>query len=506
MALLKGSGAHPGYRELAACAAEYAKEGTALANVAPDYEYGRTMGATIIGGPGLRRHPVSGRLPGHLFLGDWAFGVLRRVTLDTEGRVTGVHAFASDWNGTELVSAPDGDLAYASFGSGAPGDAGIYRIVYTPGNGSPVARMIASQTSGTAPMSVDFDGGGSGDPDDDPLTYSWDFGDGGTATGSTATHTYSEAGVFTATLTVSDGRGLTGTTTTTISSAGDAPVPAIGSPADKSLYRDGDTIVLQGSATDDKDGAIPPSGLDWVVRLHHESHIHPVSEFDGVSETSFTALPDHDANSYYEIRLTATDSDGLTGSRTITIRPETVKMTLESTPPGADVSYAGFAGTTPLTRTTAIGFETTVTATERFARDGQTYVFDHWSDGGARSHDLRVPAVDTTLRAHYLADANPMVEARARPPHHRLGQGVGRVRPGQRRRRQRRHTVVVAVCRRPLVAGRPRRRARDRPRGARLGGSHIPRATGSSPPLTAPTSRRPQPTRPPVPGPGQRAS
>ena len=120
--------------------------------------------------------------------------------------------------------------------------------------------------------------------------------------------------MFTATLTVSDGRGLTGTTTTTISPAGDAPVPAISSPADKSLYRDGDTIVLQGSATDQKDGAsCPPGSTGWW--LHHESHIHPVSEFDGVTETSFTALPDHDANSYYEIRLTATDSDGLTGSK-----------------------------------------------------------------------------------------------------------------------------------------------------------------------------------------------
>ena len=134
-----------------------------------------------------------------------------------------------------------------------------------------------------------------------------------------------------------------------------------------------------------------------------------MSEFDGVSETSFTALPDHDANSYYEIRLTATDSDGLTGSRTITIRPETVKMTLESTPPGADVSYAGFAGTTPLTRTTAIGFETTVTATERFARAARRTC----STTGRTARPLARPACARRrydLRAHYLADANPLVE------------------------------------------------------------------------------------------------
>ena len=41
-------------------------------------------------------------------------------------------------------------------------------------------------------------------------------------------------------------------------------------------------------------------------------HSHPVQSFAGVAGGSFVA-PDHEYPSYLELRLTATDSGGLTG-------------------------------------------------------------------------------------------------------------------------------------------------------------------------------------------------
>lgn len=73
-------------------------------------------------------------------------------------------------------------------------------------NRAPVARITATPTSGTAPLTVTFDGGTSSDPDGNTLTYTWNFGDGKAATGRRVTHQYTSAGTFTARLTVSDGK------------------------------------------------------------------------------------------------------------------------------------------------------------------------------------------------------------------------------------------------------------------------------------------------------------
>ena len=396
----------PGYDNRSECQAEYAREGSPTANLPPDYEYNHSVGSAVLAGPTYPGDQYPDGYRNSIFFGDYTGNFIKRLVLDGQGRVSSAQSFTTDWIGTDLDRHPaNGDLVTVNDGTGAPGDGTIRRVIYQPGNGSPVARVSSSPASGAAPLAVDFDGRASSDPDGDPLTYTWDFGDGNpTATGATARHTYTQSGVFTARLTVDDGRGARDSATTSISTSGSGPTATISTPADNSRYRNGDTITLQGSATDQQDGQLPASALSWVVRLHHGQHIHPVSEFNGVPQASFTALRDHDSDSYYDVILTARDSAGLTGTRTITIRPETVNLTLASTPAGAPLGYAGQAGSAPWTRTTAIGFDTTVAADERFTSNGRTFIFDRWSDGGARSHDIRVPASDTTLRAFYLEE------------------------------------------------------------------------------------------------------
>ena len=60
--------------------------------------------------------------------------------------------------------------------------------------------------------------------------------------------------------------------------------------------------------------------------LLHGTHPHVETPADRRARR-FTPRTDHDADSYYEVTLTATDSGGLTGTRTITLRPETVPLT-----------------------------------------------------------------------------------------------------------------------------------------------------------------------------------
>ncbi|GIE78528.1 hypothetical protein Aph02nite_44780 [Actinoplanes philippinensis] len=74
-------------------------------------------------------------------------------------------------------------------------------------NAPPTVSAVATPATGTAPVTVAFDGTATDSEGDTPLTYAWDFGDGGTATTLDASHTYRAPGTFTATLTVTDSRG-----------------------------------------------------------------------------------------------------------------------------------------------------------------------------------------------------------------------------------------------------------------------------------------------------------
>jgi glucose/arabinose dehydrogenase/PKD repeat protein len=398
----EGSTRTTGYRDRVECGDEYAKEGTPQAHVGPDYEYSREgMSAAVLGGPTYTGTQYPAGYRDDVFVGDYALGFIRKANLDAQGKVVGVDDFASEWTGVDLEPDPSGDLAYASFGDGNPGSGSIRRIVYSPGNASPVAVGSAAPTSGRSPLDVSFTGSSSTDPDGDPLSYEWDFGD-GTAHSSQANpiHRYTTEGLFTAELTVRDGRGLSDTDTVAIS-VGDPPVASIDSPVDGSTYRDGETVQLHGSGTDPEDGALPESAFHWTVRLHHGDHVHLLTRFDATTTPSFVALDDHDADSYYEVTLRVTDSHGLQGTRTITLRPETVGLTLESVPPGAPLSYGNIRGVGPMVRTAAVGYRTTISAAGSFVAGGREWIFERWSDGGARLHDVTVPASAATITAHY---------------------------------------------------------------------------------------------------------
>jgi alpha-tubulin suppressor-like RCC1 family protein len=101
-----------------------------------------------------------------------------------------------------------------------------------PANTAPTASFTATPTSGTAPLTVQFDAAGSSDTGGSISTYAWNFGDGSAAgSGVTTGHTFVTSGTFTVILTVTDNGGLTGTVNyqVAVSNASAATLPKIAS-------------------------------------------------------------------------------------------------------------------------------------------------------------------------------------------------------------------------------------------------------------------------------------
>jgi glucose/arabinose dehydrogenase len=387
----EGSGQTGGYKDLSQCQSVYRTPGV---HVDPTHQYAHNAdGGAVIGGPTYTSGPYPGDFQGDVFFGDYPQGFIRKLNLNGSGQVTGVDNFATGWGGVDIELTPGGELAWADIGGGA-----IRRVVYTAANRSPVAVLDADRTSGTAPLDVAFDGRGSSDPDGDPISYSWSFGDGGTSTAAAPIHRYVNPGSYTAQLTVRDGRGGENTDTQTISVGSNTP-PSLLVSGD-TTYRGGEPFELQASVSDAQDQPFPGNRISWDVRVIHGSHTHFIGSFSGATLAQ-NGITDHDADSFYRIVVTANDSGGLRDEETVELTPETTTVRLRSNPSGAPLSYGGRAVTAPQDLVTAIGYRTTVTASDVFSSGGAPFDFMSWSNGGARVQNFTVPTGGADLLATY---------------------------------------------------------------------------------------------------------
>jgi glucose/arabinose dehydrogenase len=308
-------------------------------------------------------------------------------------------------NPVDLQIGPNGDLFYVDFDGGT-----IRRIQYTAANQPPIAHATANPTSGAVPLTVGFDASGSSDSEGSTLTYRWDLdGDGAfdDAARRRPTYTYNSAGDYQVGLRVTDGQGASDTLDQPlkISAGNTAPTATIDSPSPTATWKVGDNISFSGSATDQQDGSLAASSLTWSLIMNHCSsqnscHEHVMQDFAGVASGSFVA-PDHEYPSHLELRLTATDSAGLTDTESVRLDPETVELSFRSDPAGLQLTVGSASATTPFSRTVLVGSKNSISAPSPQTLGGTTYGFASWSDGGAQSHDIFAPDAAATYTATY---------------------------------------------------------------------------------------------------------
>jgi glucose/arabinose dehydrogenase len=329
---------------------------------------------------------------GALFFADYSrdcIWVMERNggTLPSPARIRPFRAPASAVVGLQF--GPDGDLYYPDLNNGR-----IRKIHYTAGNQTPRAVISATPTNGSTPLHVDFSAASSSDPDaGDTLTYDWDLdGDGqyDDATGTTADFTYDTEGSYLAGVKVTDDHGASAIDAVAISAGNTPPTATILSPSTGLTWQVGDTINFSGSATDDQDGTLGPAAFSWTITLQHcpsNCHPHTVTSVAGAASGSFVT-PDHEYPSYLELELTATDSGGLTDTRTVRLDPKTVVLSFSSTPTGLTLSLNGTNATTPFNKTVIQNSVNGLTAPTPQTLASSTYDFSSWSDGGARVHSI----------------------------------------------------------------------------------------------------------------------
>jgi glucose/arabinose dehydrogenase len=358
---------------------------------------------------GLEFTPPGTTLPaefrGALFFGDYSrrcIWVMERDGTSTRPSPARIRAFRTTGPGpTDLRFGPGGDLFYADFSGGT-----IRRIHYSPGNQPPRAVVGANPTDGNTTLHVDFTAGGSSDPDPgDTISYAWDLdGDGqyDDATGATAAFDYATAGSYLAGVQVTDNHGASATDSVAITAGNTPPTATITSPSPGLTWKVADPIAFAGRATDEQDGDLAPARFSWKLVIQHcpsNCHEHTPLTWAGVDHESFPA-PDHEYPSYLELTLTATDSGGLTDTRTIRLDPKTVVLSFASNPSALTLALNGTTFTTPFTSTVIMGSANSLAAPTPQTVGSDTYDFGSWSDGGARVHAITANA-DRSFTATY---------------------------------------------------------------------------------------------------------
>ena len=365
----------------------------------PVYYYGHDQGCAITSGafysPSTSNFPSS--YVGKYFFGDYCEGWIRMLNPST-AQATEFLTGASQ--PVDIQVGDDGSLYYLARGTGS-----VMKIRYSS-NLSPVITTQPQSQLISVGYPVTFSVAASGSA---PYSYQWKR-NGVNISGATAS-SYK----FTATLAddgtqfrvrVSNAYGSVLSNAATLSVTTDKPPTAqILTPVSGTTYYGGMLVNYSGSASDLEDGDLPASAFSWQVDFHHDTHIHPViAPITGRKSGAFT-IPkrgETSSNVYYILTLKAMDSAGLTKTVIRNILPQKAKLTFVTKPAGLKISLDGQAPRlTPFTVSGVVGIIRSISAPTPQTLNGSNYVFQGWSDGGARTHEISTPSVDSTYTANF---------------------------------------------------------------------------------------------------------
>lgn len=166
----------------------------------------------------------------------------------------------------------------------------------------PTAKFSYSPTIAIMSERVTFDASASTPNGGTISNYAWGFGDGKTGSGKIATHNYTSVGIFVITLTVTDSEGLSNVTQTSVKTYARPTPDFYYYPTYPSI---GELVAFDASFSFDFDGTVV--SYQWNFS-------------DGTPTLSGKIVTHYfSANGVYAVKLTATDNDGITNTKSVKI-------------------------------------------------------------------------------------------------------------------------------------------------------------------------------------------
>jgi glucose/arabinose dehydrogenase len=384
----------------------------------PVFAYGRGSGdgegCAITGGaffnPGNTSYPSS--YQGKYFYLDYCSNWINMIDVSGSTAVRSSFARNIGNNSVSLSVGNDGNLYYLSRGNKS-----LYKIIYTLNQAPAITSHPASATI-TEGQPVTFSVSASGSQ---PLSYQWQKNGSNISGANNASYTIasvlpSDAGQYRVVVSNSAGSATSNAATLSVTAFNAAPTAKITSPADQSIYRAGDVISFSGTGTDPEDGNLPANAYDWEVIFHHDAHTHPgpaVSvSADGKSGSFEIPTEGHlDANVWYQLSLTVTDSKGLKHTNTVDVKPRVVTVSFTTNPAGLTVLVDGQPKTTPYSFETVTGVLMSLSAPSPQQLNNVSYQLAGWENGLGAGGSITAPENNTTYKANFSATSNDLREA-----------------------------------------------------------------------------------------------
>lgn len=315
------------------------------------------------------------------------------------------------------------------------GSNNVWRIRFTGStNVPPVAKIELPDNHVDVGTVVAFNGSQSIDPEGEGLSFEWDFGDGVLSMAENPIHVYKNPGTYTVRLAVIDSAGQK-QTDSVIMSVGTPPTLNITNPIEGTEFFVGEIFTLSGVAFDSTGKQLNDTSISWEVRKHHagtycETGVFFLILFDAIPLTSPSlVLPDHwhpfldqtpgndmqissapepedylaATNSYLEIIMYATDSNGLFAEAVRNVYPRKVEVCIDSEPQGLEVFVDEYPITTPLLITSWVNHDLRLRVAEQ-----NGFSFFSWNDAVTLSdRDLRLkPRDNPGMLAIFCSDGN----------------------------------------------------------------------------------------------------
>jgi hypothetical protein len=341
------------------------------------------------------------------FFGDYCGGWVN--FLNQSGATTTMSSFASGINApVDLRVSDRGDLYILARGTSSSN--GYMRVIsYQPNPNAPSITQQPASASASAGSAISFEVTVRGAA---PFSYRWQRNDqyipDATSRVYTITRVSSTDNGATFRCVVSNSFGsTTSLRATLIVVVGNTPPSVvILAPALGTSYAGGNRISYRASATDDQE-TLSSSRYSWEIVFRHDFHVHPfLSGLVGKEGTFVVAnTGETSVNVSYELKLTVTDSGGLSSTARRIIAPKTVVLTLKASRSGPNQVFTVDGTPCPANPScifrSVVGMQRTIRAPATVTVGAKAYSFQSWSDKGSISHVITAPASATTFTAKY---------------------------------------------------------------------------------------------------------